>query len=88
MDEQTQYNGARVVATPTKKTEQFLPKINGDTAMLYSYLQHWFKVLQAIEEKLKVAIVRRVPSLLLSHKHIKTSTAPSFSARPQISAEF
>ena len=52
LDEQTQYNGARVVATPTKKTEQFLPKINGDTAMLYSYLQHWFKVLQAIEEKL------------------------------------
>ena len=52
LDEQSSYNGTRVIAKPSTNNETFVPKITGDTSILYRYLQHWFNVLRDIEEKL------------------------------------
>ena len=51
-DEQSSYNGTRVVAKPSHHDEEFVPTISCDTSILYRYLQHWFNVLEDIEEKL------------------------------------
>ncbi len=52
LDEQPSYNGTRVIAKPSLNNVKFVPEIIGETRVLYSYLQHWFNVLQDIEEKL------------------------------------
>ena len=52
IDEQETYNGARVIATPSISKAEFVPSIGNDASTLYSYFQHWFNVLQTIEEKL------------------------------------
>ena len=52
LDEQPSYNGTRVIAKPSLNKEKFVPEITGETRILYDYLQHWFNVLQGIEEKL------------------------------------
>ena len=52
VDEQVSYNGTRVLATPAKKIELFQPVIKNDIETLYSYLQHWYKVVQTIDKKL------------------------------------
>ena len=51
VDEQVSYNGTRVLATPAK-IELFQPVIKNDIETLYSYLQHWYNVVQTIDKKL------------------------------------
>lgn len=58
IDEQVSYNGTRVIATPASKKEKFLPSIKNDMGILYSYLQHWYKVVESIDEKLS-SIVKK-----------------------------
>ena len=54
LDEQPSYNGTRVIAKPSlKKHMKYVPEITEDTGILYSYLRHWYNILQDVEEKLK-----------------------------------
>ena len=52
IDEQEDYNGARVLATPNKTPQVHKAKTNQDLGTLYSYFQHWYGVLQTIDKKL------------------------------------
>ena len=52
VDEQSSYNGSRVLAQPNASISKCQVTIEDDISSLYSYFQHWYKVLQNVEEKL------------------------------------